>query len=1288
MLRSFLFLLLPASLGAVPLSQSGEQFVQTFEGDGFGDWKLSGEAFGKGPAVELPPKLKGTVTGYSQDSFGSSTREDFTQMGELESPSFALKNPYVSFLIAGLGENVGLEMKVAGEIIFSAKPRKKFALQRVTWDVSQWEGQSVSFRLFDESDSGFIILDHLITHSYPNPVFPRSTREGQPYEPNLETSSAAPGMLLAKELTASVFADHQTHEVYSPTALSVADNGHLYLVETHRFRAGVEDNRDFLYWVEDDIASRTTSDRRKMYEKWQHKLAPDAFTKKSEIVRLLVDKNEDDRADESKVFANDFDDLLDGTAAGILASEGQVYFACIPKIYALKDHDQNGSISNEEKEVIADGFGVRVSLSGHDLNGFTLGPDGRLYGTMGDRGLSVTTREGVPYQYSDQGVAFRFEPDGSHFEIFHTGLRNPKELAFNEWGDAFSVDNNADMGDLARLVYLVDGGDSGWRTDHQILHTFHRQIELPERPANLWMEERRWDLPNDEQPSWLVPPIENLANGPSGLAYQPGTALGGFFAHHFLLCDYKGGPSASGVHAFTTTREGASYQIDQIKKFAWGIGATDLDFGPNGKLYLSDFGTGWKSAPQGKVLVVQPTQAHDKAAETALLFSQGFLQRTEKELASLLSHPDLRVRLRSQLSLAKKPNAHEAFRQLLFQTHSLREFSSLEQANAAELRHAIWGLSWLARHGSKPATSDLLALLQSPHAELRAQSAKGLGESLAQNISPLISALSDPSDRVRFFAALSLGRLQSPEATHSLIKFAIQAGEKNDPYLRHAAVQGLTGCLDENELLQASNHSSPHVRLATLLVFRKKEDPRIDLFLSDSEASIRQEAIRIIYDTPIEPARSALIPIIDHSLQADSPALSASLWRRLIFTAFRLGGTENANRLLTIASSPQVPLLARQQALVRLQQWTTPHPVDQSLGQHAPLPPRPLSEIKPLLQTGLEPLIKAQSPTIVETLALIAHYQLRPEGLSSEALTSFATAKKMPPSARTTALMLLSRNEQFDLAPLLTKLLGTKTTPPSLKLSALKLFLQHNPESSFPQLLQAIEADNLTYRQGAVKLLPSHSDPRGATVVTEYFNDLKSGKERDRTIELEMTSAARSCKDPLPAKALESYHSTLRNNPLGAYQESLFGGNKGRGKALFESHPIAQCARCHSRAKNGNTQNMAGPNLSQIGKKSQEFLLESLLLPSAKIASGYAPIQLKLKNGETLSGPLLESTPDFIKLTIDGKARQISRNEIEKTIDPISPMPAMKGLLKPNELRDLIAYLKSLSPKKKTKKAE
>lgn len=44
--------------------------------------------------------------------------------------------------------------------------------------------------------------------------------------------------------------------------------------------------------------------------------------------------------------------------------------------------------------MVQDGFGVHVSLSGHDLNGFVLGADGRIYGTMGGSGFNETTREG------------------------------------------------------------------------------------------------------------------------------------------------------------------------------------------------------------------------------------------------------------------------------------------------------------------------------------------------------------------------------------------------------------------------------------------------------------------------------------------------------------------------------------------------------------------------------------------------------------------------------------------------------------------------------------------------------------------------------------------------------------------------------------------------------------------------------------------------------------------------------------------------------------------------------
>ena len=49
----------------------------------------------------------------------------------------------------------------------------------------------------------------------------------------------------------------------------------------------------------------------------------------------------------------------------------------------------------------------------------------------------------------------------------------------------------------------------------------------------------------------------------------------------------------------------------------------------------------------------------------------------------------------------------------------------------------------------------------------------------------------------------------------------------------------------------------------------------------------------------------------------------------------------------------------------------------------------------------------------------------------------------------------------------------------------------------------------------------------------------------------------------------------------------------------------------------------------------------------------------------------------------DGKERVIQRGEIATQTPPISVMPPMLGILKPRELRDVVAYLSGLKPKAK-----
>ena len=418
-------------------------------------------------------------------------------------------------------------------------------------------------------------------------------------------------------------------DVANPVALYVDNRGRVFVCESFRQEKGVEDNRNHVLWLDDDLAAQTVQNRIDYIRKY----IPDAeksYTSHDDRIRLLVDSNSDGVADQATVFADHFNQIEDGTGAGVLAYRGGVYFTCIPHLWRLRD--TNGDGRADEREALESGFGVRTAFRGHDLHGLTMGPDGWLYFSIGDRGYNIKSRVRDPAS----GAVFRYKleeevinennernsyyrdgltsapntppttPDEykrlvHQLEVVATGLRNPQELAFDDYGNLFTCDNNSDSGDKARWVAVLPGSDSGWRMYYQY---------LPDRgPFN---REKIWHpYDPDTTPAYIVPPVDNIADGPSGLTFYPGTGLSEHFKDRFFLADFRGNAASSGIRTFRVKPEGAFFKVDDMEQTIWNILATDIDFGPDGRIYLSDWVFGWVGENKGRVYTFEDRAARD-----------------------------------------------------------------------------------------------------------------------------------------------------------------------------------------------------------------------------------------------------------------------------------------------------------------------------------------------------------------------------------------------------------------------------------------------------------------------------------------------------------------------------------------------------------------------------------------------------------------------------------------------------------------------------------------------------
>lgn len=1294
-MRRVIPLLIASVLSASLVAQT--KVIEAFEGDGFDSWQTTGTGFGLAPIAGKVDGVNGEFRNYAGNALVCSGHRGDAATGTLTSPEIKLTHAYVGFLVAG-GNHPGktaVQLLVGGKVVRESTGANDLTLREKVWDVSEFKGKTGVIRIVDEhvGSWGIIAADHFLFSTDAKPKFPSGGRPKPKADSNLVRVAGEGSAALVPGASFKVSGDRKVTGVTSPTAIAFGNDGSVYVAESHRFRFGVEDDRNHLYWYHDDLAAATTADRLALHKKWESKRSHEWMTAKSELIRHVGGEQADGTFTTNKVFAGGFNDVLDGTAAGVMAWDDTVYFACIPKLWMLQDAKRDGV--EARRKVIEDGFGVRISLSGHDMNGFAIGPDGRVWGTIGDRGFNVTTKEGRKYDSRNRGAVFRFEPDGTDFEVVHFGLRNPKEIAFDDFGNGFSVDNNSDQGDAARVVYVVEGADSGWEMEHQAMHTFHRSIGLEQRPLSRWMTEKVWELQNPVQPAFIIPPSAYISSGPSGLTYHPGAGFLESEAGHFHICDYRGSAGASGIWSFKMEPAGAGMKMTSSHQLLWGVAATDVEYDWKGRLVVSDFITGWESHEAGRLVTLEANKMMkpEAVAPVAALINGGIDKASSAELAALLAHADQRVRLRAQIELTRRPDAEDLFE------------AATRSANALERVHGVWGLGILARRGAaidpgsawkgptpvasvearSAAARRLVPLLDHADAEVRAQAVRALSEApLKGDDLPLGKLILDPSLRVRSFAALAAARLGAEKHLPEVLAMLKQNADA-DPVLRHAGSYAIDRLCKTPEALDAvAKDDNASVRLAVVITLRRRLDPSAARFVKDKSTIVADEAIRAVHDLGLEAGRPAVAALID---DLGSREWTTFMLRRLTHSAFRLGGEKNAARVVAIAANEKLPAEARAEALRLLALWTNPHPVDQSTGHWAPLPARDAQELRASLSAALPTLLKGDSDILRASLELVEQYKLEVASLSDDLLAGLVANEKLSGSARAKALELWLERKPAALAAVAGKY--AKDKQDEVAMVALGALAHLNPQLGLAELSKSVADGSAARRQGAWKALAKLPAPGVDALFVANLKALAQAKGVSPAA-VELLEAAAQRAEPSVKEALAAVQKAIAggDDKLAKWMPALEGGDAKNGFALFTALPAGQCLRCHRASDDSHAAGgEAGPNLAGIAKRGdRRYLLESVVNAGAVVAAGYGTVNLDLANGSALVGTLIKEEKDHVDVDVAGNRWRVARKDIKAMSAPVSGMPAMDALTL-KEVRDIVAWLATLDKAPKKAKA-
>ncbi len=264
------------------------------------------------------------------------------------------------------------------------------------------------------------------------------------------------------------------------------------------------------------------------------------------------------------------------------------------------------------------------------------------------------------------------------------------------------------------------------------------------------------------------------------------------------------------------------------------------------------------------------------------------------------------------------------------------------------------------------------------------------------------------------------------------------------------------------------------------------------------------------------------------------------------------------------------------------------------------------------------------------------------EPSSAESLLELVLSPSQPDGVRSAAASVLARlNSDAVTVGLLA---SYPKLPPKLKTQTIDLLLGRKPSAT--ALLKFVDQGHLKANDisvDQVRRIALFEDRELDTLVTKHWGKLGAATREEKLAEVRRL-----------------------NNDLRAA-----GGNAEAGKVVFKKH----CATCHQFRGEGTK---LGPDLTTANRKDRDYLLISLVDPSVVIRKEFLSHIVQMRDGRVLNGLIVERTDAGLTLANAKNERvTLAVSDVEELREsPVSLMPDDQyKLLKPQELRDLFAYL-------------